>query len=57
MNRLFENWQSLSVLWDRLCFILIPSKDQEVFRMLGVIVFAILYLPLGVIFSLTKKYC
>ena len=23
LNRLFENWQSLSVLWDRLCFILI----------------------------------
>ena len=25
--------------------------------MLAAIVFAILYIPLGVIFSLTKKYC
>ena len=48
--------QSLSVLWDRLCFILKLSKDLEVFRMFGAIVFAILYLPLGVIFALTKKY-
>jgi len=31
-------------------------KGQEVFYMLAAIVFAILYLPLGVIFSLTKKY-
>ena len=35
---------------------LISSKEQEVIHMLPAIVFMILYLPLGVIFSLTKKY-
>ena len=31
-------------------------KEQEVIHMLPAIVFMILYLPLGVVFSLTKKY-
>ena len=48
--------RSLSVLWDRLCSILIPSRDQEGFGMLGAVVFAVLYLPLSVIFALTGKY-